>query len=62
MRPSRIETGQVITFVLNPLLKGQITSRTEFADGGVQYKVSYFGEDGTIHETSFFPCELIYNE
>ena len=58
--PTEFQLKQRVTFVVNPQLKGIVTGILFYADGGIEYKVSYY-DDG-VKETYFFPCELLNDD
>ena len=51
---------QRVSLAVNPTIKGIIIAITQFADGSVEYKVTYFDEG--VREFHFQACELINDD
>ena len=58
MFTSKFELGQIVSFVLNPLKKGQVVSVTFYVSGGMSYKVTYLDDAEKLVESECYESEL----
>ena len=54
---TKYELGEIVTSVLDPMIKMQITKITIYLDGGYQYETARF-YDGQLYVSNWFEGEL----
>ena len=57
---TKYELGEIVTSVLDPMIKMQITKITIYLDGGYQYETARFYDGGYQYETARFYDGQLY--